>query len=130
MAEFCIECGDKIIGRVDKKFCNDSCRNAYNNRQNRDSTNIMRSVHHKLRTNFRILDKLHFNSGKSKVSRQILEKEGFDFEYFTNLKVYKNGAEYRFLYNIGYKYIDNDMVLVVKNDQEEGGEEKSKSSKD
>jgi len=113
-----MECGDKIIGRSDKKFCNDGCRNAYNNRNNRDSTNLMRSIHRKLRNNFRILSELNFKEGKSKTTNEKLLKDGFDFEYFTNLKVYKNGAEYRFLYNIGYRFLEDDWILVVRNDEE------------
>jgi len=39
----------KIVGREDKKFCSDSCRNAYNNKINKDSTNYMRNINNKLR---------------------------------------------------------------------------------
>ncbi|MDD3458903.1 MAG: hypothetical protein PHO74_05455 [Weeksellaceae bacterium] len=119
MSENCLECGDKIIGRSDKKFCNDGCRNAYNNRLNRDSSNLMRSVHRKLRNNYKILSELNFIEGKSKITKDRLVKEGFDFEYFTNMKVYKNGAEYRFLYNIGYKLLEDDWLLVVRNEHKE-----------
>ncbi len=120
MAQFCLECGDKIIGRIDKKFCNDSCRNTYNNRHNRDSTNLMRTIHRKLRNNYQIISKLNFKEGKAKTTRDNLTKDGFDFDYFTNMKVYKNGAEYRFLYNIGYKFLEDDWLLVVKNEDEQG----------
>lgn len=116
MAEFCIECGDKIIGRIDKQFCNDACRNAYNNRKNRDTSNLMRSINRKLRNNYRTLSELPFVEGKSKTNRSYLTKQGFDFEHFTHLKVYKNGAEYRFLYDIGYKLLEDDFILVVKNE--------------
>ena len=27
----CLECKDPVKGRIDKKFCSDYCRNAYNN---------------------------------------------------------------------------------------------------
>lgn len=111
----CLECGDKIIGRVDKKFCNDACRNTYNNKLNRDSTNVMRKINHTLRKNYRILSKLNFNEGKAKSNHSILTKEGFDFDYFTSFKTYKNGAEYRFIYNIGYKILEDGWYLVVKN---------------
>ena len=37
MEKQCLECGDKIVGRIDKKFCSDGCRNAYNNKVNKDS---------------------------------------------------------------------------------------------
>lgn len=117
MAEYCLECGDKIIGRADKKFCNDSCRNAYYNRQNRESANFYKRINKKLRDNYQILSELNFKDGKSKVLKSSLLKEGFDFEFFTNMKVYKNGAEYRFLYNIGYRFLEDDWILVVKNDE-------------
>lgn len=29
---YCLFCGERIKARIDKKFCNDSCRNAYNNK--------------------------------------------------------------------------------------------------
>jgi hypothetical protein len=33
----------------DKKFCSDGCRNAYNNKINKDSNNYMRNTNNKLR---------------------------------------------------------------------------------
>jgi hypothetical protein len=35
-----------------QKFCSDVCRNAYNNKINKDSTNFMRNVNNKLRKNY------------------------------------------------------------------------------
>ena len=110
----CLECGEKIIGRSDKKFCNDACRNAYNNKQNKDSTNLMRNVNNKLRKNYRILVEIN-TDGKTKITRSKLESLGFDFDYFTNLKIYKNGSEYKFIYDYGYKLLEDDFVLIVKN---------------
>lgn len=112
----CLECRDEIHGRSDKKFCSDSCRNAYNNKNNRDSTNLMRNVNNKLRKNYRILSDQHFTGGKAKTTRQKLMAAGFNYDYFTNLKIYKNGAEYRFVYDIGYKFLEEDYILLVKND--------------
>lgn len=51
----CLECGETILGRSDKKFCNDACRNAYNNRVNSDYTNLMRMIHNRLRNNYGLL---------------------------------------------------------------------------
>lgn len=45
----CLECGEKIKGRADKKFCSDQCRVAYNNKLNRDETNYMNNVVNLLR---------------------------------------------------------------------------------
>ncbi|KQR94511.1 hypothetical protein ASG01_01105 [Chryseobacterium sp. Leaf180] len=110
----CLECGDKIIGRSDKKFCNDACRNAFNNKQNKDSSNLMRNVNNKLRRNYRILSEVN-TEGKTKISIAKLSGLGFDFNFLTQIKVYKNGSEYRFIYDQGYKVLDADYVLLVKN---------------
>ncbi|MEG2079532.1 hypothetical protein [Chryseobacterium sp.] len=110
----CIECGEKIIGRSDKKFCNDACRNAFNNKQNKDSSNLMRNVNNKLRRNYKILNTINIE-GKTKITKAKLHGLGFDFNYFTNLKVYKNGSEYKFIYDQGYKILEEDFVLIVKN---------------
>ena len=110
----CLECGDTIIGRSDKKFCNDGCRNAYNNKHNKDSSNLMRNINNKLRKNHRVLSEQKYTEGKAKTTRNRLIAEGFDFEYFTSLIIYKNGAEYRFLYDIGYKLLEDDWILLVR----------------
>ena len=67
MIKTCPECNEKIIGREDKKFCSDGCRNSYNNKINKDSTNYMRNVNNKLRKNYRILSELN-TDGKSKAT--------------------------------------------------------------
>ncbi|MEC5395552.1 hypothetical protein [Bergeyella sp. RCAD1439] len=110
----CLECQSKIIGRSDKKFCNDACRNAYNNRQNKNTSNRMRNINNLLRKNHRILSAHAFTDGKAKTTKAKLEAEGFNFDYFTQLKTYKNGAQYRFLYDIGYKFLEEDWILLVR----------------
>lgn len=108
----CQECGDKIVGRSDKKFCSDGCRNAFNNKQNKDSSNVMRNVNNKLRKNYRILSE-HNPEGKTKITRLKLESAGFDFDYITQIVTYKNGSQYFYIYDKGYKFLDDDWVLIV-----------------
>ncbi|HET9053883.1 MAG TPA: hypothetical protein VFM90_06915, partial [Cyclobacteriaceae bacterium] len=57
--KICQECGEKIIGRVDKKFCSDTCRISFNNKLNSDGTNYVRNVNNTLRKNRRILTELN-----------------------------------------------------------------------
>ncbi len=109
----CLECGEKIVGRSDKKFCSDACRNAFNNKNNKDSTNLMRNINNRLRKNYRIL-KDYNKEGKTKTTHTKLQSLGFDFEYFTQLITYRNGSEYRFVYDQGYKILDDDFVLLVR----------------
>ncbi len=109
----CLECGDKIHGRSDKKFCSDSCRNTYNNNQNKDSTNLMRRINYILRKNYRILDEINVD-GKAKTTKSKLIALGFDFSYITQMITYKNGATYQFIYDHGYKFLDDEWILLVK----------------
>lgn len=113
MEKSCLECGDKIIGREDKKFCSDGCRNAYNNKMNKDSTNFMRNINNKLRKNYRILMDLNLE-GKTKTTRTKLLSKGFDFEFFTNVLNTKTGNVYYFLYDQGYMALENDYYILVK----------------
>ena len=88
-SRLCKECGDKLRGRVDQKFCSDYCRNTYNNRLNSDSTKYIRRVNNILRKNRRILSELN-PTGKLKVDEMRLAEEGFNFHYFTNTYITKN----------------------------------------
>lgn len=115
MDKTCLECNDKIVGREDKKFCSDGCRNSYNNKINKDSTNFMRNVNNKLRKNYRILSALNVD-GKSKTSRTKLLSKGFDFEFVTNILNTKTGNTYYFIYDQGYMALENDYFMLVKKD--------------
>jgi len=113
MSKNCLECNEKIVGREDKKFCSDGCRNTYNNKINKDSTNYMRNVNNKLRKNYRILLALNVD-GKSKTTRTKLLSKGFDFTYFTFILNTNTGNTYHFVYDQGYRLLENDYYMLVK----------------
>lgn len=113
MSRLCPECGEKIIGRSDKKFCSDACRNAHNNSLNRDAKNFIRTVNNRLRKNHRILEALNAND-KTKVTKSTLLKHGFLFEYITGTYTTKTGSIYYYVYDQGYLALDNDFYLLVK----------------
>ena len=115
MHKNCLECGEKIVGREDKKFCSDGCRNAYNNKINKDSTNYMRNINNKLRKNYRILSELNVE-GKTKTTKTKLLSKGFDFDYLTNILSTKTGTTYHFVYDQGYMPLDHDFYVLVKKD--------------
>jgi hypothetical protein len=110
---FCKECEEPLVGRSDKKFCSDQCRNAYNNRMNSDVTKVMRNINYVLRRNRRILHEL-LPENKRKVQRSLLLQRGFDFSYFTHEYRTKRGEIYRFCYELGYLLIDHDQMLLVR----------------
>jgi hypothetical protein len=111
-AKTCLECGDKIIGRADKKFCSDQCRISYNNKLNSDETNYVRNVNNILRKNRRILIELN-TTGKSRVHYDKLKDRGFDFNYFTGTYTTKEGAIYHYCYEQGYLNVDKNWYLLV-----------------
>ncbi len=113
MEKLCPECGDKIIGRADKKFCSDACRNSHNNELNKDSKNLIRNINNRLRKNYRILESLNPND-KTKSTKEKLLGLGFSFEFFTSTYTTKAGAVYFYLYDQGYLALENDFYLIVK----------------
>lgn len=109
----CLECGDVVKGRVDKKFCSDYCRNSYNNKVNKDSKNLIRNINNRLRKNYKILNELNI-SGKTKVSRSKLYDKGFDFQLFTSIYTTKKGSTYYYVYDEGYLALENELFLLIK----------------
>jgi len=115
MSRACLECGHKIVGRADKKFCSDMCRNSHNNTINKDSKNLIRNTNNRLRKNYRILESLNPEQ-KTKVSRGKLIEKGFDFNYFTSTYTTKVGTIYYFVYDQGYLPLEGDYYALVKRD--------------
>ena len=113
MQKTCPECGEKIVGRIDKKFCSDYCRNSFNNNLNKDSKNLLRNINNKLRKNYRILEELNPND-KTKATRAKLLIRGFNFEYFTNIYTTKSGNVYFFVYDQGYLPLEGEYYALVK----------------
>lgn len=109
----CLECGDPIRGRIDKKFCTDYCRNTYNNKVNKESKNLIRNTNNRLRKNFKILSEINI-SGKTKTTRTKLFDKGFDFNFFTSIYTTKAGSTYFYVYDQGYLALENDYYLLIK----------------
>lgn len=109
----CIECGETLKGRADQKFCNDLCRNAYNNKKLGKSSNYMRKVNRILKQNYTILKDLNPDE-KGTTFRSALEKQGFQFDYHTHLYTTRAGRVYYFVYDQGYAELENNKYLLVK----------------
>ncbi len=108
----CPVCGDAIIGRIDKKFCSDQCRNTFNNERYSSSDIHVQKVNRLLKKNYSILKKMNI-SGKTKVKRSKLLQEGFDFNYFTSIYKTQKGHSYRLVYNQGYLAISDELYLLI-----------------
>ena len=62
--KLCLHCDKGIIGRADKKFCDNQCRNEYNNTQNSISNNYIRKVN-------RIIKKKQKHTRRAHSKRQV-----------------------------------------------------------
>ena len=114
MEHYCLECGAALMGRADKKFCNDQCRTNYHNKENREDTEVIRNINGFLRKNRGILK--DFNpSGKAKISKSELLTAGFNFKYFTHIYKTKDNRYYYFVYEYGYIDLKNGYFALVIN---------------
>ncbi len=112
---YCKRCGSPIFGRSDKMFCDDGCRNAYNNIHRKETNDTVRKVYKQLRINRKILERINSEGvEKVRVPRNKLLQMGFNFLYHTHaMKNYK-GEYFEYCFDFGYLVIDKDWVLVVK----------------
>ncbi|MFY0687648.1 MAG: hypothetical protein JXQ90_10815 [Cyclobacteriaceae bacterium] len=101
--ESCLECGKKLTGRWDKKYCDDTCRARHHNTHKRASEKTITAVNRRLRRNRSILKTLS-PSCKATVRREVLESLGFSFKYFSSI-YQTNSAQYFFCYEYGYRAI-------------------------
>lgn len=114
----CLHCSSGIKGRADKKFCNDFCRNSYNNQLKGENNNHIRNVNNSLRMNRKILTTcLASDEVTVKVTREKLLQRGFQFKYFTHHST-RYGKTYFFCYEYGYLPLKNDLVLIIKHDED------------
>ncbi len=115
----CLTCNKPVKGRTDKKFCDDHCRNNYNNQIRCDSNNLVRNINHALGKNRRILEsQIPEGEEMGRVSKEILLQEGFQFKYITHIYRNKKGAGYFFCYDHGYLLLENDWYLIVRKKEE------------
>lgn len=110
--KICRSCGNTIQGRADKKYCDDQCRNDFNNKLNSDQSNFMRRINNILRKNRRILHELHKN-GNLQISREQLFYEGYNFKYFTSYNKTSKGEKQLFCYDMGVTFLEEDLLEIT-----------------
>ena len=103
----------EIIGRLGQKFCDVHCKSAYHYRANKEkpSTTYV-TIDNKLKHNRRLLKKYN-SSGQSQIKKSVLQKEGFDFKYFTHSWKAKKGNEYLFCYEFGYRALKDGKYMLI-----------------
>jgi len=109
----CLDCGARLLGRSDKKFCSDQCRNNYNNRLNRDQNNYVRNVHAQLRRNRKILSDL-YGDGHHRIHRDALIAQGYNFTFFTHLVETREGLRWSYCFEFGFRESDEGYLELQK----------------
>jgi len=111
----CLLCKKELKGRTDKKFCNDYCRNAYNNQLKSTSNNVVRTVNNCLGKNHRILESIFPKKEKMiKVRKEKLIELGYYFKYTTQVHKNRTGSLYYYCYEFGYLPIENEWFVIFK----------------
>ena len=112
----CRACGHIIRGRSDKKFCNDYCRNGYNNQLKAPTENNIRNINHQLLKNRRILESL-LPLEEKMVAVCLLEltRKGFNEAYHTQIKTTASGNTLYYCYDLGFFKVENEKCVIVRN---------------
>jgi hypothetical protein len=118
--KICFACGKPLRGRVDKKFCDDYCRNNYNNgkKAKGSHSSFVRNINNSLFKNRKILESILHDEETAKASKEKLQRLGFNFKYLTHLYTTKTGKTYFYCYDYGYLPLEHDWYLIVKKKEE------------
>lgn len=115
----CLSCGKPIKGRSDKKFCDDYCRNNYNNQLKVNDGEAVRLINNALARNRRILQSfLPADKETAKTNRDQLLLKGFSFTYHTHIYTTKTGNTYHYCYDYAYRLLENEWYLIVRKKEE------------
>jgi predicted nucleic acid-binding Zn ribbon protein len=111
----CQSCGKTIHGRADKKFCDDYCRNTFNNLRRSGDDNEIRNVTNKLRINRRILESILVDGVETvRVPKESLYRLGYHFKYHTHTYTNRKGQSYIYCFDYGYLELSEEWILVVR----------------
>ena len=118
--KLCMACSKPVKGRTDKKFCNDYCRNSFNNQTHSSSNNYIRHINSLLQRNRRILAGIiPYTANRAKTTQTALLERGFLFQYCTHMVSNKKGNPYHFCYEYGYLAISESSYIVVRRKNQE-----------
>ena len=111
----CPNCGKEIKpGKKKKKFCNNHCGHIYRQRIRRKSHKYAYKINAILIKNRDILHGLLPQDSQSiKVSREVLKKRKYQFDYHTQVLPARNGS-YIYCYEYGYMIIENGLFLIIR----------------
>ncbi len=111
----CQSCDKTIHGRADKRFCDDYCRNSYNNQLKSSSSNQVRNIQNYLKKNRHILEKILDDGVETvKIPKEKLFGQGYHFKYHTHTYINPKGNIYFYCFEYGILELENGWLLVVR----------------
>ena len=112
----CLACGKTVRGRTDKKYCDDYCRNGYNNQLKRLTQEPLRAINKMLRRNRNILERVVSRATGRPVTilKEDLLLEGFYFKYITHALASPQGHMCYYCYDFGYTQLEEESVVIVQ----------------
>ena len=113
MERICRECGANLLGRSDKKYCSEECKNSFNNRANWSDRAYRVKINAILSKNRRVLNTVLEEVG-SVCPKEELLKRGFNFKYVTSIQnISKKNIRYE-CYNIAYEQSKYKFITIFR----------------
>lgn len=125
----CLECSEPLgAGRDDRKFCNDICRTAYNNRRRRGivlkdpaetqgQDPIFQKIFSVIASNRDLLEMHDLYVPEPYLLRDLLGK-GLNLKYFTSEYVLDGVGVFKFCLDYGYHVTESGKVYILERPEE------------
>ncbi len=114
MKRSCWVCKEPLFGRVDQKFCSDSCRSHFHNLKNQSKNRDFYKIHKTLQSNYRIL-RSYLYDHRLTTDVGELRRRGFMRNCITEVDGdFKTENPKYYLYDIGYEFIDRYHIRIFK----------------
>ncbi|MFD0792023.1 hypothetical protein ACFQZX_00260 [Mucilaginibacter litoreus] len=114
----CEECGRELHGRIDQRFCNDTCRNSFNRKKRiselQGEPPFIPQIISLLRLNRKILWRLLAHEETRLVSREQLIIQKFSFKFYTSVYQTKKGEIYHYVFDYGWLATETGKILLVR----------------
>jgi len=116
ISQTCTYCGSRLIGRIDKKFCSNSCRIAFHNEKTPKSA-FVREVNSILIKNRKIIIDLLQDQFIKKVNLSDLTEEGYRLKFFTEQRTMQNKMKVCLCYDVGLLVLNGNEALIFSEAQ-------------
>lgn len=111
----CRQCGINLQGRIDKKFCNDSCRTLYHNQRQAPPMHV-REINQALMRNRQIILELLGENRTTLCSKKQLFNLGFSAQFFTGSRESISKSMIRYCYETGFLRVGSESYLLFIED--------------